>query len=420
MSSKASLSRGVPHAFKTCYANVKLSGDPLQMHPKTTVKFDRDTFIRMKRDIELLSKTNRGRQGSSNYATEVPEEIGIQLTYRCNLRCETCFQWNDQGFFHHLNKAQLKGELDASIFEKILYETESVKSNLYLWGGEPLVHHDWSELCRMLEKDPRWTVICTNGLLIEKELDSLLPISSNLVLLVSVDGFKNDNDAIRGQGTFDRVLHNINLVRALQKKGEFKGKLSISAVLNGELAPRLYDFVEYCESLEIDSLYLVYPWYIPETIANKMDDYFKTNFAWLTSLSEQTKASWHSYTYHVGAEKVELLRQQIAKVNDRSWNIRLRYQPALEADEFSAFVGGSNEPGQKRTRCLAISNRMDILADGSVSSCKLFPEFNIGNLYEQGVLEIWQSDAFAKVRETIHGGLTPICSKCVLLYRHGI
>ncbi|MEH2328379.1 radical SAM protein [Nostoc sp.] len=390
------------------------------MHPKTAVKFDQETFNRVKRDIELLSKTNRGRQNSPSFATEIPEEIGIQLTYRCNLRCETCFQWNDQGFFHHLNKAQLKGELDASIFEKILYETQSAKSNLYLWGGEPLVHHDWSELCRMLEKDPRWTVICTNGLLIEKELDSLLPISSNLVLLVSVDGFQEDNDAIRGKGTFNRVLHNIDIVRSLQKKGEFKGKISISAVLNGELAPRLYDFVEYCESLEIDSLYLVYPWYIPETVANKMDEYFKTNFDWLNTLPEQPKASWHSYTYHVDSEKVELLRQQVEKVNTRTWNIRIRYQPALEADEFSAFVGGSDEPGQRRTRCLSISNRMDVLADGSVSSCKLFPEFNIGNLYEQGVLDIWQSDAFKRVRETIHGSLTPICSKCVLLYRHGL
>ncbi|WP_335170945.1 hypothetical protein [Nostoc sp.] len=115
----------------------------------------------MKRDIELLSKTNRGRQNSPSFATEIPQEIGVKLTYQCNLRCETCFQWNDQGFLYHLNKAQLKDELDASIFEKILYETESAKSNLYLWDGEPQVYHDWSELCRMLEKDLGTTISTT-------------------------------------------------------------------------------------------------------------------------------------------------------------------------------------------------------------------------------------------------------------------
>lgn len=176
----------------------------------------------------------------------------------------------------------------------------------------------------------------------------------------------------------------------------------------------------YCESLEIDSLYLVYPWYIPKKVAYKMDEYYQTNFSWLNPLPTYTTPSWHSYTYHVDPDKVSILRQQIEKINDRYWNIRIRYQPALEADEFSAFVGGSDQPGQRRKQCLSISNRMDALADGSVSSCKLFPEFSVGNLYEKGVVEIWHSENFKKVRGTIHGSLTPICSKCVLLYRHGI
>lgn len=57
----------------------------------------------------------------------------------------------------------------------------------------------------------------------------------------------------------------------------------------------------------------------------------------------------------------------------------------------------------------SISNRMDGLADGSVSSCKLFSEFSVGSLYEKGVLELWESETVKKVRETIYGGLTPNC-----------
>ena len=270
-----------------------------------------------------------------------------------------------------------------------------------------------------VERDPRWTDVCTNGLMIEKKMESILPISENLVLLISLDGFQEDNDAIRGKGTFKRVMRQIELVRSLQDKGEFKGKVSLSAVLNDELAPRLYEFVEFAEGLGIDSLYLVYPWYIPPEVANRMDQYYIENFSWLNELPLLPKPSWHSYTYHISADKIEVLREQIHKVNTRSWNMRLRYQPGLEADEFYAFVSGSDQPGQRRTQCLSISNRMDVLADGSVCSCKLFPEFSIGNLYEQDVLELWHSTRFNRVRETIHEALTPICSKCVLLYLHG-
>ena len=190
------------------------------MQPETTVKIDPAEFDRMKKSMGNLSKAVRARKTNPAYAASAPEEIGIQLTYRCNIRCEHCFQWNDQGFFHHLSKEEVRDELSAEVVEKILFETREAKSNLYLWGGEPTVHKEWDALSLMLEKDPRWTVLCTNGLLIERKLESILRISENTVLLISVDGFKEQNDAIRGKGTFDKIMHNVNLVKDLQKSGE--------------------------------------------------------------------------------------------------------------------------------------------------------------------------------------------------------
>lgn len=45
-------------------------------------------------------------------------------------------------------------------------------------------------------------------------------------------------------------------------------------VLNGEIVFRFYEFVVYCESLEIDSFYLVYFWYIFKKVVYKMDEYY--------------------------------------------------------------------------------------------------------------------------------------------------
>ena len=151
-----------------------------------------------------------------------------------------------------------------------------------------------------------------------------------------------------------------------------------------------------------------------------MDAHYKQHFSWLSRLPLQPKASWHSYTFHVNAERLEKLRQQMAKLKTRAWNMRLRFQPALETDEFEAFITGDAQPGQRRSQCFSISTRMDVLADGSVSSCKLYPEFTVGNLYQEGVLDIWHGEKFNRVRETVVSkGLNPICSKCVLLYLHG-
>lgn len=390
------------------------------MQPPSTHTLDLAEIKRLGRSLATATRVMRGRRSDPSYAAPLPEEVGVQLTYRCNLRCATCFQWSDTGFFHHLGRQEARGDLAPEVFEKLLFQTREARSNLYLWGGEPLVHRDWNALSRMLERDPRWTVICTNALMIERSLESLLRISDNLVLLISIDGLREQNDANRGHGTFDKILAAVALIARLQERGEYRGKLSLSLVLSDENVPTLFEFCRYCAGLPgIDSLYLVYPWYISAPVAAAMDTYYQTHLAWLNPPPAAGTASWHSYTHHVSPESLGVLRAQVARIAAQPWNIRIRFQPALEGDEVAAFVHGSARPAQGRSQCLAVSSRLDVLADGSVSACKLFPELAVGNLNEQDVAQIWHSDRFRRVRERVSGGLMPICSKCVLLYLHG-
>lgn len=64
---------------------------------------------------------------------------------------------------------------------------------------------------------------------------------------------------------------------------------------------------------------------------------------------------------------------------------------------------------------------MEVHADGNVSSCKFFPEFVVGNLYETPTLQLWQSERFSRVRKILaETGMMPVCSKCILLYMNGV
>jgi radical SAM protein with 4Fe4S-binding SPASM domain len=391
------------------------------MQPKTKVKFDRNDFEWVKKTIKLMSKASRERKRDPGYASSLPEELGIQLTYGCNLRCRHCYQWNDRGFFHRITNGNHPGDrdLDIALVEKLLRETRERQSRLYLWGGEPLVHREWEAIARLLEKDQRWAVLCTNGLLLESKLASILPISSKLALLVSLDGFREEHDAIRGPGTFNRTMENLDTYLSLRKRGKFKGKISINCVINEGIVYRMFDFLEFCERKGFDSLYFTFPWYISPETTRAMDAYYRENFSWLNPLPENRKPTWHSYAYHLDPPVMDTLRSQIRKLNARQWNIRIRLQPPLEPDEYKDFVLGSARPAQKRRHCLAVSNRMEIHADGKISACKFFPEFIIGDLYRQSAVEIWRSEKFGKVREIINRGLMPVCSKCVLLYLGG-
>ena len=136
------------------------------MKPNSDVKFDRIAFEKMKRIMPNLLTSQRERE-NEYHVRKLPEEVAFKLTNRCNLRCKHCYQWNEDGHHHNLNKTEQNRDLDFSIIEKVFAATHNLKSNIFLWGGEPLIYRDWDRLVDLLEKDPRWTSICTNGIEIE-------------------------------------------------------------------------------------------------------------------------------------------------------------------------------------------------------------------------------------------------------------
>ncbi len=390
------------------------------MQPTTSVTFDSKSFNRLKRTIKNMAVGKKQIKEKNTQGIAIPDEVGIQLTHKCNLRCKTCFQWNEEGFFHQYDSEVKNGEIPFELVENIFAATKDVGSNIYLWGGEPLSYSQWPKLAKLLEEDPRWTVFCTNGVSIDKHLESLVRISENLALLISLDGFQEENDSIRGRGTFDKVMRNIDMLLDLQKEGIFKGEISVNCVINETMVGKLYDFAAMMEAKGVNTVYFCFPWFIPEAVAQNMDTYFGDKFGDIMPLEEGNVASWHSYTYKLEANMLDTLLTDIDNINEKKWDIRVRFQPALEAHEIAGFLHGDEMPGMNKSKCAGLFTRMNVKPDGKVTACKMFPEFDVGNLNDTDMKEVWNGENFKKVREVLNDGLTPVCSKCILLYLHGV
>jgi len=388
------------------------------LQPKTNITFDEKTFNRLKKTVSAIARAERKRKESVTYASKIPIDIGVELTNRCNLRCKHCFLWNHEGLYEKTQEELKPIDLDLDIMGKILHDSEPEKSNLFFWGTEPLLYKYWDDLTKILEKDVRWTVVCTNGMLIDRKIDSLLRISENLATVISVDGFEEEHDHMRGKGRFKKLLENISLLSDLHKKGIYKGKITLHCVLNEKLIPRLYEFCKFAESTGIDSLYIGYPWYIAPLSADRMDAFVESKLQFLSVNSDKLK-SWHTYSYHLNPESIDQLKEQAAKITAHAWKVRFRFQPAVEINEIEDYVTGVEKPVQKRKNCYAISNRMDIRANGTVTACQCFPELVVGSLHHQSPLDIWHGEHFNRVRAVVSRGLMPVCSRCILLYLNG-
>jgi len=375
----------------------------------------------LQQKLIITKLCNSKRDSDPSFALNLPHEIGLKLTNRCNLRCTHCYQWNDDGYHHNYENEELKkaGDLSITIVEDILKRTESAKSVLYVWGGEPMVYAHWNEFVNLLERYPRQVVICTNGMFIDKHIESLTRISDNLTMLVSVEGLEQEHNKIRGDNTFVKIINNVKKLLALQKEGVYKGTTSVAGVISDDLIPHLFECCKYYEDLGVDTLHINYPWFINESVATDMDKFFEHNFNWLGAPTD-SPYSWHSYNFHLNSDLINSLISQLEQIQSRNWNIRIRFQPNLSITELKGYLEGSAAPVQNMKRCLAISNRMDIMPNGKIVSCKHFPEFVLGDLKKNTLEEIWHGENFQKFRQTLNNSLMPICTKCGLLYRNGI
>jgi MoaA/NifB/PqqE/SkfB family radical SAM enzyme len=116
----------------------------------------------------------------------------IEVTRRCNLRCKTCF------FFHAFQHDE--GDVpDEELLAKLGALQRRHEIRFMSWvGGEPLLRR------RVIEQAPilfSRNVVFTNGLLGIPEI----PVAIG----VSLDGPREINDAIRGEGIYEKVRTNI-------------------------------------------------------------------------------------------------------------------------------------------------------------------------------------------------------------------
>ena len=122
----------------------------------------------------------------------------VNITNKCTLRCKHCF------VYRNVNPNDRSSEMDTQTMLKRLSELQrSHKIQRMLWmGGEPLLRPDVLEQGVTIFSE---NIITTNGTINPIELP-------NCTYVISVDGPPELNDAIRGKGTFKKVMKTLSSI----------------------------------------------------------------------------------------------------------------------------------------------------------------------------------------------------------------
>lgn len=166
----------------------------------------------------------------------------VNITNRCTLRCQHCFIYRDG------NPNDASAEMETPVMLKKLAELQKRHGIQHmLWmGGEPLLRPDvLTEGIKLFSSN----TITTNGTI--KPVD--LP---DCIYVISLDGPPGLNDAVRGKGTFKKVMNTLAKI-----PDEFSSTIMCQCVVTRQNEDALEELVELLRPTRAEGM--TFSFYVP-------------------------------------------------------------------------------------------------------------------------------------------------------------
>jgi radical SAM protein with 4Fe4S-binding SPASM domain len=344
-------------------------------------------------------------------AAAAPSWVIIQLLEECNLRCRMCYEWGETGAYHGLEKL---AALDLQLVLRTVRECLPRKPAFEFFGGEPMLYPGIWEVIREIRAGGCELAFPTNGTLLEANARQLVE-NGPTRLWVSLDGPAEINDRQRGRGVFKRVMRGLQaLAQAKAQAGSRYPELGITYVVT----PSNCDFVQEfflhgidlsllsCVSIELQS-------YATREQAERYASELDTHFG--VKSTPCANAYVRDPAIFAGIDAGQLTAQLAAvgrACTERG--ILFHSQPrTLEADNVRNYLSANwQQMIDRRTRCAVPWLAAEISARGDVTTCHTFNDLPVGNIHEQGLLEIWRGARLKQVQSYLRDQLFPVCTAC--------
>jgi len=155
---------------------------------------------------QLLVGTNRRKAFEVERGFYPPDAMLISPTMRCNLNCYGCY-----------SGAYSQEDLPYGVLDRVVGECKEMGIHLVLMtGGEPFLREDLFDLFK--KHGEMMFQVYTNATLIDGKMIDRFVALGNVVPAISLEGLRQETDARRGLGQFDRM---VKVMEGLREAGVF-------------------------------------------------------------------------------------------------------------------------------------------------------------------------------------------------------
>lgn len=366
-------------------------------------------MITMRRAYYLGSYHMFSHPAFDDYALP-PLQAMIELTYRCNIRCQMC------PFLPIIEDGSVVESQAQEITEQEIMSVVRMLprySLVTLTGGEPLVRQDFASILTAVARRNKVSIVTNGHLLNEHMARELVGARSRafmdrgfFLLFCSIHGPPEIHDEIcQQEGAFHRATDGIrNIVREKRRHKSAYPLISFNSVITRWNYHALVDIFRVAEELGVDfcnfslRTYSVFP--------NRTADH-RVDFE-----QARQKTFKPSRVDDGHAFDAAIMSQQLEELEDRAARsrVKLSYLPrGSTAQDILNYYTVEEKKGMVDFSCYSPWWRFLLTAYGDVSSC---PNFSVGNIREDDIRTIWNNKHNRRFRRMLRQGQPGFCSKC--------
>lgn len=279
-------------------------------------------------------------------------DLSVILTYRCDSRCSMCYIWQNPTVPRHEVSLDTLAKLPGGF------------DHLNLTGGEPTLRTDLMEVVDLLYPKACHLEISTNGLHL-KRLEPIVEKYPDVKIRISVEGFENTNDRIRGEeGGFDKK------VAAMRRLVELGGT-----------------DLGFATTFQDENVEEIVPMYL-------MSKEMGVEFA--------TSALHNGFQFHKDDNDIYDRLRVARHVEDlitemlKSWDVKTWFRAYLNLGLIAKVLGHD-----RLIPCTAGTQFLFVDPWSDVYGCNVRPDLKMGNLAEQSWEEIYHGEEARKIRREV-------------------
>jgi radical SAM protein with 4Fe4S-binding SPASM domain len=359
------------------------------------------SFAMQKKAMFVDNRFYRGR-------THELSLLYFRLTPLCNLRCVMCGQRGDKGVLKGSFAAEeSKKILRLDVYKRLVDEIRRKRPTIYIWGGEPFLYPELFPLVDYMKDSGLAVSVNTNGTLLAKNAKEIVRKKWH-ALFVSLDGFEETNDRIRGEGSYRRVVEGfeaINLEK--ERQGSHFPHMGIVSTVNNLNYKDLYRLAEAARSFKLSWHIFNLGTYTNKAIIEHQRDFMRDKLD-----TEIGCLQGYETGYNEGIDGQELY-DILTRIHAMQTDHPIITVPALNPEKINTYYGDLAMP--VRTRCSVPWSQANIDYDGGVHFCADYPDYKLGNINEESFFNIYNGKRARRFRSALKNspdGIFPGCVRC--------